>query len=83
MVWQKDIPPMPAYKESSDKPNKIDFREAASKVDSYFNTIPASTAHTRACGFIDGLLYNQCVSDDDGSRLYAYAGQIYTQKTKN
>jgi hypothetical protein len=66
-----------------EKPEKIDFIVAAIRIDQYFDTVPASTAHTRACGFVDGLLFNQSVSDSDGSRLYAYAGQIYAQKTKN
>lgn len=63
-------------------PAAVSFQGAVSKIDNYFNTLAATTAMVRAYGFIDGLLISNALQDGDASRLYAYAGQIYSQKRK-
>lgn len=63
-------------------PVEISFKGAASKIDTYFSTLVPTTAFVRAYGFIDGLLISNALKDGDASRLYAYSGQIYCQKTR-
>ena len=65
-----------------DEQRQVGFLEAAATIDKYYHGLGPQTALVKSQGFIDGLIKAHALHDDDANRLYAYAGQVYTQKTK-